>query len=383
MKLFFSILLIFIFSPQFISCQTLLKAYGDVFLKNNTLYCANGTFGLTIYDISNPSNPVLLSNTYLIDSISKIMVVNNIAYILGYGIVPLYTVYILSVDVTASSAPVLLSSLNISNQNTLIHMAIQDNDLILVNSYLSTYDISNPRNIILINQIILVYTTCVAVVANQDYILVAVAYNIYVYSRNNSALITNIPLPQQPSYDTGVGDINIDSNGFLYVSMIYGITKFDITNIYDPIILNNVTSYYYYDSNSEDYEGPSYYIQNNRPYGFAFLNDDCMYYGQFQAVETVNFGDQYGSPVLEYNAFYAYQVFSGPGVVVTTNQATTSTPSVATVLITAVNDKCPIKPLDPGIIAAIAISPLVLGIVIAACRKAYKVTKFESCKKEE
>jgi len=167
--------------------------------------------------------------------------------------------------------------------------------------------------------------------------------------------------------------MHIDNDGNLCIAVannINAILIYNISNIYYPTSISNVTSNYY----------DNYFTSSNAPISFL-LNGDCVFYGSLSVVQLIDISNQYGVVVLDslYKVSGINRLYKGTGFIVATNQPNVQGyNSLYSVLISQVGTDCPVKPLDPGIIALIALSPIMAIIVIAACVKAYKSTKFVS-----
>lgn len=124
------------------SSPTILNSVGSncngVFVNGNRLYIANGSVGFSIYDVSNPSVPVLLSTTNTTGTASSLVVIQNYAYVAdAYNGTLIF-------NVSNSSSPSLLSRVPPNGQ--VLGVAVNNNTLYTAdNSFgVESINVSSP-----------------------------------------------------------------------------------------------------------------------------------------------------------------------------------------------------------------------------------------------
>lgn len=154
----------------------------DVYLHNNNIF-VTGQSGFSIYDISEPSNPILIGNCIIPDFANEFIVVNDYAFVTGrysgFHVVDLsdsFNPYI------AASSPEPFWAYNIALGNNKLFVA--------GGSVISVFDVSNPLAPVKTNDIVSQSIQDIAVFEN--YLIVTRAYE-----ENIIYDITNVTAPRE------------------------------------------------------------------------------------------------------------------------------------------------------------------------------------------
>ena len=115
------------------------STYQTIEIKNNLAFVSDREFGLKIYEINSPSNPILISELELDLSITDIVIQDNIVYLLCYEA----KMYI--VDILDPYNPIILSEYN--TQHNCYRFDMNNNFAYIIGSdgFLEVVDISDPE----------------------------------------------------------------------------------------------------------------------------------------------------------------------------------------------------------------------------------------------
>lgn len=258
----------------------------NVFVSGIYAYLAFGEAGLQIIDISNPSNPVLVSTCNTTGPLRDVFVFGNYAYAAtsesGLEII----------DVSDVANPFITSSYNTGGytygvyySENVIYLADGSNGLTIIN-------VSDPLNPVFQS------SYRMPVNANDNDVVVS---GIYSYYANNSGglQILNISNPLMPIV-FGVFDENINaydvciSGDYVYIAdYSYGLKIFDVANKTNPKLSGSIQSI-------------------GLPHRL-FIKDDYAYIASWGNLEIINISNQ-SNPSAE--AFYNQDGYNIRGVFV-------------------------------------------------------------------
>jgi hypothetical protein len=211
--------------------------YPESMITGNLVLVGNDTFGLQIYEISNPATPVLLGSVDLNDSIREIQIKDNFAYIFGEN----YRFYI--VDIQDPNNPILLGEDITINQG--YHFGLNDSYAYIIeyNDVLEVIDISNPQSPEYVTHFYLPSQGISCSITNE-LAFVTTMQGLHVYDISNP-----LELVELNWFDTGNTHSPIIRENYVYFSGTscgLGIVDFtNPTNIYLSACLNEG---FFYDS---------------------------------------------------------------------------------------------------------------------------------------
>jgi hypothetical protein len=198
------------------------------FYSNGKVYVAYGTAGLRIIDVTNASQPSLLSTLALSGESRGVVVTGNYAYVAAMD----SGVHV--IDVTNAGSPVRLSTINTSRSRGIaingnyVYVATRDSGLVVLN-------ITNPAN-----------PTWLTNVRGINVENVAVAGNIVGTSFYSSIRFYDVTNPASPIAKGSTPSFRIGNEGFAivgnyaYVPDGDSLKIFDITNLLTPTLVSKI-----------------------------------------------------------------------------------------------------------------------------------------------
>ena|GEM_PF-6086983 len=219
--------------------------------ENNYLYVASNRGGLKIYDITDFSNPTLLSTTLSGTLCRDVTVSGNYAYLRTMNDNTLKII-----DISNKSQPEILSTIPLPV--SYLRMQVKDNILYILDNELRIFDISNPSNPTLLYNTAFnsYYTGGFKVVGNYLY-LSGLGAGLRVFditSKSNPSLITTYAADYNENYlNDYSNDIFIKDN-YAYIGTSTRIVVLDVSNVNTPqgvttLQLNNSVSNIVYEDN--------------------------------------------------------------------------------------------------------------------------------------
>jgi len=221
--------------------------YQEIEISENLAFISDEGFGLKIYEINDPSSPILIGSLELEKSIRNILISDNLAYLLCYD----SKLYI--VDIVDPYNPILLSEYN---TNQLCHnFSINDNFAYIIENddMLEVVYIGNPDNPVFVTEFMLTNQGIGCAVTN-NLAFVATYLGLFVYDISNPYELSQINW-----FDTGNTHSPLIHEDLLFYSGSNGLEIIDYT---DPNNLQVTTSNINYRLHDIKIEGDKLYGAN-------------------------------------------------------------------------------------------------------------------------
>ena len=201
--------------------------YQEIEISENLAFISDEEFGLRIYEINDPSSPILIGSLELEKSIRNILISNNLAYLLCLD----SKLYI--VDIVDPYNPILLSEYN--TNRSCYNFSINDNFAYIIENdeMLEVVYIGNPDNPLFVSEFMLTNQGIGCAVTN-NLAFVATYLGLFVYDISNPYELTQINW-----FDTGNTHSPLIHDDLLFYSGSNGLEIIDYT---DPNNLQVITS---------------------------------------------------------------------------------------------------------------------------------------------
>lgn len=272
--------------------------YQEIEILENLAFISDEEFGLRIYEVNDPSSPILIGSLELEKSIRNILINDNLAYLLCLD----SKLYI--VDIVDPYNPILLSEYN--TNRSCHNFSINDNFAYIIENdeMLEVVYIGNPDNPLFVSEFMLTNQGIGCAVTN-DLAFVATYLGLFVYDISNPYELT-----QTNWFDTGNTHSPLIHDDLLFYSGSNGLEIIDYTDSNNLQVITSNVNYRLYDikiegdklygangdefhvvdiSNLQTMEIIQSYMHNGNCYKIAVKDNIVFfnsYYDKFNIIDT-------------------------------------------------------------------------------------------------